>query len=225
MYQEHTGDAIRHLWATVHIYNSGISPERPYLFTGRSTYYEPQAIKLAAREAIVQLWHLSLRVNCRSFSYYLSREGYSRPPEVTNRENETDFTLLHLVCFIRAQEALYEHVTLDLIAVRGELSRQTPRRREAEPDATNPVVFFGRSIEPLRSTPAADHNHAHISLEQLCHILGFFSNGAVATTPSNGRHLYRSLVSTHPTPRNHDTVVPEASTCARPTRLDVNEVD
>ena len=80
----------RQYWATVHIYGRGLSPERPYRFTGSSTSFEPQAIQLAAREAIVQLRQLSPRVNCRSFYYYPRREGYGRPPQVANRDHETD---------------------------------------------------------------------------------------------------------------------------------------
>ena len=71
-------------WATVHIYGRGLSSERPYRFTERTTSFEPQAIQLAAREAIVQLRQLSPRVNCRSFYYYPRREGYGRPPQVAN---------------------------------------------------------------------------------------------------------------------------------------------
>ncbi|KAE8770076.1 hypothetical protein D1007_58242 [Hordeum vulgare] len=149
VYQEHPSDPIRHSWATVHIYGRVISPERTYQFNGRSTSYEPQAIQLAAQEAIVQLRHLSPRVNCRSFYYHPSHECYNRPPQVANGDHEIDPTLLHLVRYIRAQDALYEHVTLDLIAARRELARLTPRRRESEPYATNLVVSFGRPIEPL----------------------------------------------------------------------------
>jgi hypothetical protein len=65
MYQGPMSGESRHFWATVHVYGRGISPERPYRFTGRTTSFEPQAIQLAAREAIVQLRHLSPRVNCR----------------------------------------------------------------------------------------------------------------------------------------------------------------
>ncbi|KAE8780698.1 hypothetical protein D1007_46164 [Hordeum vulgare] len=97
VYQEHTSDANRHFWATVHIYGRSITQERPYRFTGRSSSYEPQAIQLAAREVIVQLRHLSPRVNCLPFYYYPSREGYGRPPRVANGDQETDPTLLQLV--------------------------------------------------------------------------------------------------------------------------------
>ena len=108
----------RQYWATVHIYGRGLSPERPYRFTGRTTSFEPQAIQLAAREAIVQLRHLSPRVNCRSFYYYPSRDGYGRPPQVANGDHEIDPALLHLVRYVSALEQLFDQVTLDLIAAR-----------------------------------------------------------------------------------------------------------
>ncbi|KAE8784702.1 hypothetical protein D1007_41699 [Hordeum vulgare] len=225
VYQERTSDATRHFWATIHIYGRSITPECPYRFAGRSTSYEPQAIQLAAREAIVQLRHVSPRVNYRSFYYYRSREGYGRPPQVASGSHETDPALLHLVRFMRAQKALYEQVTLDLIAARGELARLDLRRREVEPHTTNPVGLFGRPIEPLRSNPAAGPNHVPISPEELRRTLGISFNGMVATTPCNGHHGYPSLV-VPPSPQgNPDAIVPRASTSMRPAHLDVNEVD
>ncbi|KAE8785248.1 hypothetical protein D1007_41083 [Hordeum vulgare] len=171
VYQEHTSGDIRHFWAMVHIYGRSITQERPHRFTGRTTSYEPEAIQLAAREVIVQLRHLLPGVNCRSFYYYPSREGYGRAIQVASGDHETDPALLHLVRYVRAQEALYDQVTLDLITARTELARL--RRREAEPEASNPVVLFGRPIELQQSVTAADPNHAPISPEELCHILGF----------------------------------------------------
>ncbi|KAE8783874.1 hypothetical protein D1007_42625 [Hordeum vulgare] len=154
VYQEHTRDATRQFWVTVHIYGRSVTQERPYRFTGRSYSYEPQAIQLAAREAIVQPRHLSPRVNCRTFYYYPSHEGYGRPPQITNGDQETDPALLHLVHYLRAWEALYDQVTLDLITSHAELARL--RRREADPEANNPVVLFGRPIELVRSDPAPE---------------------------------------------------------------------
>ena len=96
MYQGPVSGESHQFWATVHVYGRGLSPKRPYRFTGRTTSFEPQAIQLAAREAVVQLRHLSTRVNCCSFYYYPSRDGYGRPPQVANRDHETDPALLHL---------------------------------------------------------------------------------------------------------------------------------
>ncbi|KAE8816564.1 hypothetical protein D1007_05899 [Hordeum vulgare] len=223
VYQERTSGDIPHFWATVHIYGRSITRERPHRFTGRSTSSEPEAIQLAARDAIVQLRHVSPGVNCRLFYYYASREGYGRPIQVANGDHETDPALLHLVRYVRAQEALYDQVTLDLIAARAELTHL--RRRETEPEAGNPVVFFGRPIELQRSVPAANPDHAPISLEELRRILGIFSNGTVATTPRNGHHHYPDLVSPPPSLSKCDAVVPANSTSARPAHLDVNEVD
>ena len=127
----------------MHIYGRGLSLERPYRFTGRTTSYENQAIQLAAREAIVQLRHLLPRVNCRSFYYYPSRDGYGRPPQVVNGDHETDPALLHLVRYVAALEELFDQITLDLIVARGELVRRAPVRGEDEPDTDNPVVLFG----------------------------------------------------------------------------------
>ena len=154
VYQGPMSGESRQFWATV--YGRGLSPERPYRFTGRTTSFEPQAIQLAAREAIVQLRHLSPRVNCRSFYYYPSRDGYGRPPQVANGDHETDPALLHLVRYVSALEDLFNQITLDLIAARGELFRRASARGEVEPDADNPVVLFGQPIETLRSAPAID---------------------------------------------------------------------
>ena len=57
VYQGSMSGESRQFWATVHVYGRGLSPERPYRFTERTTSFEPQAIQLAAREAIVQLRH------------------------------------------------------------------------------------------------------------------------------------------------------------------------
>jgi hypothetical protein len=108
VYREHASDTIHHFWATVHIYRRGSTAERPYRFTGRMAPDESQAIQLAAREAVVQLRHRSPRVNCRSFYYYPSREGYGNPTQVTNGDQESDPALVHLVHYLRAQEILFD---------------------------------------------------------------------------------------------------------------------
>ena len=108
VYQGSMSGESHQFWATVHIYGRGLSPERPYRFTGRTTSFEPQAIQLAAREAVVQLRHLSPRVNCRLFYYYPNRDGYGRPPQVPNGVHETDPALLHLVCYVSALEELFD---------------------------------------------------------------------------------------------------------------------
>ncbi|KAE8818268.1 hypothetical protein D1007_03898 [Hordeum vulgare] len=176
-------------------------------------------------DMLVSIRHFWATVNSCSFYYYHSHEGYGRSSIVASKDQGTDPALLHLVCYIRAQEALYEEVTLDLIAARGELAHLNPRRREAERDASNQVVLFGRPIESLRSTPAADPNHAPISPKELHRILGISSNGTVSTTPRDGHHRYPSLVALPSSPSNPDVVVPAASTSAIPAHLDVNEVD
>ena len=56
--------------------------------------------------------------------------------------------------YVSALEELFDQITLDLIAARGELVCRAPARREDEPDADNPVVLFGHPIDPLRSAPA-----------------------------------------------------------------------
>ncbi|KAE8806737.1 hypothetical protein D1007_17096 [Hordeum vulgare] len=224
VYQEHTSGAIRNFWATVHIYGRSITQECPHRLTGRTTSYEPQAIQLVDREAIVQFRHLSPRVNYRSFYYYPSLEGYGMPLQVASGDHETDPALLHLVRYLRAQEALYDQVTLDLIAARGELARLDPMRREVEPNMRNLVVLFGRPIELLRSGPALEPNHAPISLEELRRILGISSNGTLASAPRDGHHRY-PLVAPPSSRSNRDAVVPANSTSTRPTHLDVNEVD
>ncbi|KAE8817270.1 hypothetical protein D1007_05169 [Hordeum vulgare] len=198
VYKERTNGDIRHFWATIHIYGRSITQERPHRFTERSTSYESEAIQLAAREEIVQLWHLSPGVNCRSFYYYPSREGYGRPIQVASGDHETDPALLHLVRYVRAKQAVYDQVTLDLFAARVELPRL--RRREAEPEASKLVVMFGRPTELQWSVPAADPNHAPISPEELRRILAISSNGTVATRPRNGHPRYPRPCSSTPFP-------------------------
>ena len=78
-----------------------------------------------------------------SFHYYPRREGYGRPPQVANGDHETDPALLHLVCYVSALEALFDQITIDLIAARGKLVRRAPARKENEPNTDNPVVLFG----------------------------------------------------------------------------------
>ena len=225
VYQGSMSSESRQFWAPVHIYGRGLSPERPYRFTGRTTSFEPQAIQLAAREAIVQLRHLSPRVNCRSFYYYPSHDGYGRPPQVANGDHETDPALLHLVRYVGALEELFDQITLDLIAARGELVRRAPARGEDEPDAVNPVVLFGQPVESLRSAPAIDQN-ALVSPEVLRRLLGTRSNGIVANNPRDGHHCYTDPAAPQPHPANPDGETRgEASVSTRPARLDINVVD
>jgi hypothetical protein len=225
VYQGLRSGESRQFWATVHIYGRGMAPERPYRFAGRTTSFEPQAIQLAAREAIVQLRHVSPRVNCRSFYYYPSRDGYSRPPQVANGDHETDPALLHLVRYVSTLEALFDQITLDLIAARAELARRAPARGEDVPGTDNPVVLFGHPIESLRSTSATDQN-AFVSPEELRRIVGTRSNGIVTTNPRDGHHRYPDPAAPQPNPTNPDGETRgEASTSARHARLDINEVD
>src|SRR3954464_14267509 len=225
VYQGPMSGESRQFRATVQIYGRSLVPERPYRFTGRTTSFEPQAIQLAAREAIIQLRQLSPRVNCRSFHYYPRREGYGRPPQVASGDRESDPALLHLVRYVSALEELCDQVTIDLIAARGELVRRAPAREEDEPNADNPVVLFGQPIEPLRSTPAIGQGVA-ITPEVLRRILRTHSNGVVASNPRDGHHRYPEPAAPQPTLVNSDGETRgEASTSTRHTRMDVNEVD
>ena len=85
--------------------------------------------------------------------------------------------------YVSALEELFDQITLDLIAARGELVRRAPARGEDEPDADNPVVLFGQPIESFRSAPAIDQN-ALVSPEVLRRLLGTRSNGIVANNPA-----------------------------------------
>ena len=197
----------------------------PYRFTARTTSFEPQAVQLATREAIVQLRQLSPRVNCRLFYYYPRREGYGRPPQVANGDHETDPALLHLVRYVSALKALFDQITIDLIAARGELVRRAPARREDEPDADNPVVLFGHPIKTLRSAPAIIQDTA-VTPEVLRRLLGTHSNGIVANNPRDGHHRYPDPAVPPPSPTNPGKETRgEASTSTRHARLDINEVD
>ena len=189
-----------------------------------TTSFEPQAIQLAAREA-VQLRYLSPRVNYRSFYYYPSRDGYGRPPQVANGDHETDPALLHLVRYVSALEALFDQITIDLIAARGELVRRAPARIEDEPGADNPVVLFGQPIETPKSAPAISRD-ALMTPEVLRRILGAHSNGVEANNPRNGHSHYPDPAVPPPSPTNPGRETRgEASTSTRHARLDINEVD
>ena len=84
--------------------------------------------------------------------------------------------------YVSALEELFDRITLDLIAARGELVRRAPARREDEPDADNPVVLFGHPIETLRSASAVNRD-ALMTPEVLRRLLGAHSNGIVANNP------------------------------------------
>jgi hypothetical protein len=133
--------------------------------------------------------------------------------------------LLHLVRYVSALEALFDQITLDLIAARGELVRRASARGEEEPDADNPVVLFGQPIESLRSAPAIDRN-ALVSPEVLRRLLGTRSNEIVANNPRDGHHRYPDPAAPQPHPANPDGEAHgEASTSSRHAHLDINEVD
>ena len=127
--------------------------------------------------------------------------------------------------YVSALEQLFDQVTLDLIAARGELVRRAPARGGDEPDADNPVVLFGHPIEPLRSAPAIDQNTL-VSPEVLRRLLGTRSNGVVANNPRDGHHRYPDPAAPQPRPADPDGETRgEASTSTRHARLDMNEVD
>ena len=189
----------------VHIYGRGTASERPYRFTGRTTSNEPQAIQLAAREAVVNLRHLSPRINIHPFYYYPSCEGYGSPTQVANGDHEMDPTLVHLVRYLRAQEALFDQVTLDLIATCRTLALLTPMGREAASTTDAPIVLLGRPVEPPRSAPVIYPGNAFASPGELRRLLETYSNGVVASTPRKGHHRYPSPVAPHPTPVSSDT--------------------
>ena len=127
--------------------------------------------------------------------------------------------------YVSALEQLFDQITLDLIAARGELVRRAPARGEDDPDADNPVVLFGQPIESLRSSPAIGQN-ALVSPEVLRRLLGTRSNGIVANNPREGHRCYPDPAAPQPPPANPDGETRgEASTFTRHTRLDINEVD
>ena len=127
--------------------------------------------------------------------------------------------------YVSALEDMFDLITLDLIAARGELIRRAPPRGEDEPDADNPVVLFGQPIESLRSAPAIDQN-ALVSPEVLRRLLGTRSNGIVTNNPRDGHHRYPDPAAPQPPPANPDGETRgEASMSTRQARLDINEVD
>ena len=127
--------------------------------------------------------------------------------------------------YVSALEALFDQITLDLIAARGELARRAPAREEEEPDADNPVVLFGQPIESLRSAPAIDQN-ALVSPEVFRRLLGTRSSGIIANNPRDGHHRYPDPADPQPHPANPDGEAHgEASTSTRHARLDINAVD
>ena len=93
--------------------------------------------------------------------------------------------------YVGALEALFDQITIDLIAARGELVRRAPASREDEPNTDNPVVLFGQPIETLRSASAVNRD-ALMTPEVLRHLLGAHSNGIVANNPRDGHHRYLS---------------------------------
>ena len=127
--------------------------------------------------------------------------------------------------YVSALEALFDQITIDLIAARGELVRRAPAREENEPDADNPVVLFGQPIETLRSAPAVNRD-AVMTLEVLRRLLGTHSNGVVANNPPDGHSHYPDPAVPPPSPTNPGSETHgEASTSTRHARLGINEVD
>ena len=134
--------------------------------------------------------------------------------------------MVHLVRYLRAQEALFDQVNLDLIATRRMLAHLTPVRSEAATATDTPIVLLGRPVEPPSSAPVIYPGSAFASPEELRRLLETHSNGTVTSTPREGHHRYPSPVAPHPTPVNSDTEAHgEASTSTRHAQLDVNEVD
>ena len=136
-----------------------------------------------------------------------------------------DPALLHLVRYVGALEALFDQITIDLIAARGELARRAPARGEDEPGADSPVVLFGQPIETLRSAPAINQD-ALMTPEVLRRLLGAHSNGVVANNPRDGHHRYPDPAVPPPSPANSNgETCGETSTSTRHACLDINDVD
>ena len=136
-----------------------------------------------------------------------------------------DPALLHLVRYVGALEALFDQITIDLIAARGELVRRTLVRGEDEPDADNPVVLFGHPIETLRSAPAINQG-ALMTPEVLRRLLGAHSSEIVANNPRDGHHRHPDSAAPQPPPANPDGETRgEASTSTRHAHLGINKVD
>ena len=114
--------------------------------------------------------------------------------------------------YVSALEELFDQITLDLIAARGELVCRAPARGEDEPDADNPIVLFVHPIESLRSAPAIDQN-ALVSPKVLRRLLGTRSNGIVANNPRDGHHRYPD-----PTAPNLIQLTPTVKPVERPRR-------
>ena len=131
----------------------------------------------------------------------------------------------NLVRYVSALEDLFDQITLDLIAARGELIRRAPAREENEPNTDNPVVLFGQPIETLRSAPAINRDTV-MTPEVLRCLLGTHSNGIVANNPHDGHHHYPDPAVPPPSPTNPGSETRgENSTSTRHARLDMNEVD
>ncbi|KAE8773773.1 40S ribosomal protein S5-1 [Hordeum vulgare] len=131
VHEQPTSDAIRYFWASVHIYGGNHLLECPHHFTGRATTNETQAHQLAAREAIVQVRHLSPWMNSRPFCYYPSRESYGSLTRVASEDQESDPAPVQVVRYLRAQEALIHQITSDLVMSRTPTARRTPTSYEA----------------------------------------------------------------------------------------------
>ena len=134
--------------------------------------------------------------------------------------------MVHLVRYLRAQEALFDQVNLDLIETRRTLALLTPVRREATTATNTPVVLLGRPVEPPSSAPVIYPGSAFASPEELRRLLETHSNGTVILTPREGHRRYPSPVAPLPTPVNSDTEAHrETSTSTGRARLHVNQVD
>jgi len=129
------------------------------------------------------------------------------------------------VRYVSALEALFDQITIDLIAARGELVRRAPARGEDEPTPATPVGRLGQPIATPRSAPASGQG-VLMTPEVLRHLLGAHSNGIVANNPRDGHHRYPDPAVPLPSPTNPSSETRgEASTSTRHARLDVNEVD
>ena len=127
--------------------------------------------------------------------------------------------------YVSALEALFDQITIDLIAAHGELVRRAPAREENEPNTNNPVVLFGQPIETPRSAPAISRD-ALMTPEVLRRLLGAHSNGIVANNPRDGHHRYPDPAVPPSSPANSNGKTRgETSTSTRHARLDINEVD
>lgn len=113
-------------------------------------------------------------MDSQPFGYYPCCEGYGSLTRVASEYLEEDPTLVEIVRYLRAQEAVINQIASDLVMSRTPTARQNPGDHEVATASNNEHILVGRPIRSLRSALTFMLAHPTMTPAELHHNLDAF---------------------------------------------------